>query len=449
MLRKFGRLLGLVAALSLLGADGCPAEDGNTPTANAGSDLVVELGEQASLDGEESSDPGGLALTYHWSLEFKPVTSSVTDDAFSRNGNAEAATTSFVPDTPGQYGVTLYVENENGQRSDLDYVRVVAGSTNTPPVADAGEDLVVAVDMVADLDGSASMDPEGAELEYEWAFDLVPPDSALTQEDDLFNQGSPDAAIVPDVAGQYVLRLRVYDGEFWSTPDFVTVSAVDDNEPPLANAGESYELTPCSPDTITLDGRGSYDPEGADVTYAWEVVSVPNGSAVSTANLVDADTGTPSFDWDEVGLYTLRLVVNDGELDSLPDYVAIRTVPHEPNSGPTADSGGDITIYATAFCTNNTCSPCGERSELLDGSGSLDPDHDELDFTWTITSGAATINGEHAEQAEIVLPSQDTTPNNQTVTVTLVQLDVEDCQGPTFGDTDDVTVTFYCFGQVY
>jgi len=449
MLRNLGRLLGLIVALLLLGADGCPSGDDSTPTADAGADLTVELGEQAALDGSASADPSGLALTYHWTLESKPISSAITDDAFSKNDAGDAASTSFVPDTPGTYGVSLYVENENGSESDLDYVVVVAGSTNNPPTADAGEDVVVAVDQVANLDGTLSADPEGVELDYEWSFDLLPPESALTEDEDLFNQGTPNAAIVPDVAGQYVLRLRVYDGEFWSTPDFVTVSAVDDNQPPLANAGDSWELTPCSPATVALDGRASYDPEGTDITYAWEIVSAPPGSSVNTANLQGADTGTPSFTWDEVGLYTARLVVSDGELESLPDYVAVRTVPTSPNDPPVADGGGNITINATAFCTGGTCSPCGGRSELLDGSGSYDPDHDALDFTWTITSGAGTINGEHAEQAELELPSQDTTPGDTTVTVTVIELAVEDCQGPTFGDTDEVTVTFYCYGQQY
>lgn len=449
MIRKIGQLLGILTALALLGAGGCPAEDGANPSANAGADLVVELGEQAALDGSASSDPGALALTFHWTLESRPVTSSADAESFSRNNSADASSTSFVPDVPGTYGVTLYVKNENGLLSDLDYVKIVAGSTNTLPVADAGEDVVVAVDMVADLDGNDSMDPEGADLTFEWAFDLIPPESMLDEAEDLFNQGTPNAAFLPDVAGQYVLRLRVYDGEFWSTPDFVTASAVDDNEPPLANAGDSWELTPCSPAIIVFDGRASYDPEGVDITYAWEVVSAPPGSSISTANLTGADTGTPSFTWDEVGLYTLRLVVNDGELDSLPDYVAVRTVPTTPNNPPTADGGGNITIYATAFCTGGNCSPCGGRSELLDGSGSFDPDHDPLDFTWTITSGAATINGEHAEQAEIDLPSQDTTQGNHTVTINIVELSVEDCQGPTFADTDEVTVTFDCYGQTY
>ena len=439
-------VLGLCFLALLLGNDKCETEVG-TPSSDAGADITIELGQPASLDATASADPDGGSLVFHWNLESKPFTSAMTNGSFSKNGAADASQTSFVPDVPGTYGISLYVVNEGEMASDLDYVVVIAGSTNTLPLADAGEDVTVGVDEVAYLDGSSSTDPEGAELNYEWSFDLVPSGSTLG-EGDLFNQGSPEAAIVPDVVGQYVLRLRVYDGEFWSTPDFVTVSALESNQPPIANAGDSFVLTPCSDDTVTLDGRASYDPEGQDITYTWELVSVPNGSSLTTADLSGADSGSPEFTWDEVGLYTARLVVVDGALSSVPDYVAVRTVLHDPNDGPVADAGGDILIDASAYCAGN-CSPCGEREELLDGSNSWDPDNDSLDFTWTIVNGPGTINGEHAEQAEVVVPSLQTTPNQTSISVTTVQLQVMDCQGEPLADLEEVTVTFRCTGNVY
>jgi hypothetical protein len=442
-------LLGLCSVAILMGNDGCETEEAESvPAADAGIDLVIALGDAAALDGSASSDPLGEGLTYYWNLESKPVSSDVTTESFTQNESVDAVNSSFVPDQPGTYGVSLYVENTTGNMSDLDYVVVIAGSTNTLPIADAGEDVNVAVDQVANLDGTASNDPEGADLSYEWSFDLVPAESALSEDTDLFNQGSPEAAIVPDVAGQYVLRLRVYDGEFWSAPDFVTVSAVDDNALPIANAGGSWELTPCSADLVEFDGRASYDPEGSDITYLWELVSVPDGSAITQADVAGLETGTPSLTWDVVGLYTLRLVVNDGLLNSEPDYVAVRTVPHLPNDVPTADAGGNITINASAYCSGS-CSPCGSREELLDGSWSTDPDNDPLDYTWTVINGSATINGEHAEQAELVLPSLNTTPNNYATATVQVQLDVEDCQGEDGRDSDVVSVTFRCYGQTY
>ena len=440
-------VLGVCCWLGLLGNDGCDTSDSEVPLANAGDDQVIQLGQQASLDGGLSEDPAGGDLLYHWELESKPVTSAVTSELFPMNHESGGASTSFVPDVPGTYGISLYVETDLGDESDLDYVVVVAGSTNTLPIADAGDDVVVAVGDVAYLDGSLSSDPEGAEITYEWSFDLLPAGSLLDEEEDLFNQGAPVSAIIPDVEGQFVLRLRVYDGEFWSAPDFVTVSGVESNQLPVADAGLSWELSPCSDAVVEFDGGASYDYEGSDLTYFWEVVSVPVGSAVSTATLDDADTATPSFIWDEIGLYTLRLVVNDGQLDSEPDYVAVRSVPTEPNTGPVADAGGNITYESSSFCQNNTCSTCGGPQIILDATQSWDPEHDALDYTWTITSGTGTINGEHAEQGELQMESLTPSGVGDTeITVVGVELAVEDCQGPAFGDTQEIIVYFSCTG---
>ena len=196
-------VLALCVLALLLGNESCEEESG-TPVADAGADITIELGQPAQLDGSASTDPDAGSLVFHWNLESKPVTSAMANSSFSKNTSADAAQTSFVPDVPGTYGVSLYVANEGEQSSDLDYVVVIAGSTNTLPVADAGVDVEAGVDEVAYLDGSASSDPEGAALQYEWSFDLVPADSTLT-ESDLFNQGSPEAAVVPDVVGQFVL----------------------------------------------------------------------------------------------------------------------------------------------------------------------------------------------------------------------------------------------------
>ena len=448
-LSRFTLACGLCSAAFMLGADGCSDdEEVSIPTASAGEDITIALGEPAVLDGSGSDDPSHTGLLFHWYLESKPISSSVTTESFAANESADAESTSFVPDQPGTYGVSLFVESLEGALSDLDYVVVIAGSTNTLPVADAGGDTTVAVDQVAYVDGTGSSDPEGADLGYEWVIELVPAASTLTEED-LFNQGSSEAAIVPDVVGQYVLRLRVYDGEFWSAPDFVTVSATEDNQAPLANAGESWELTPCSDDAIEFDGRASYDPDGGDITYVWELVSAPAGSTLTNDDVNGIDTGTPTLTWDVVGLYTMRLVVNDGELDSDADYVAVRSVSHLPNDPPTADAGGDFAIYASAYCSGATCSPCGEREELLDGSASFDPDNDELVYNWRVLSGSATINGEGAEQAELVMPSMTTTNGNTSTATFVVELNVEDCQGVAAGDTDAITVEFNCYGQSY
>jgi len=63
--------------------------------------------------------------------------------------------------------------------------------------------------------------------------------------------------------------------------------------------------------TATWDGSGSYDPEGEIVSYVWELVSVPAGSAVAMPYATGATVS--GFMPDLAGDYVARLTVrNDG-----------------------------------------------------------------------------------------------------------------------------------------
>ena len=77
--------------------------------------------------------------------------------------------------------------------------------------------------------------------------------------------------------------------------------------PPVANAGPNQNVN--IGDTVTLNGRASFDPQGRSLTYQWSMVSVPIGSQ---AQLAGTNTVSPSFVADVAGLYNAQLVVNDG-----------------------------------------------------------------------------------------------------------------------------------------
>jgi hypothetical protein len=91
------------------------------------------------------------------------------------------------------------------------------------------------------------------------------------------------------------------------------------NEPPVALAAPMSQHAVMG-SIIKLDGRNSYDPEGASLTYTWTFLEVPSGSELNNTSFDDlADGGqVVSFTPDVTGLYRAQLVVNDGQFDSAP-----------------------------------------------------------------------------------------------------------------------------------
>ena len=100
----------------------------------------------------------------------------------------------------------------------------------------------------------------------------------------------------------------------------VTV-ALPPNNPPVASAGNNQAVSLGA--TVSLDGRSSSDPDGTPVSFLWSLISSPAGSA---ARLSDPTAAQPTLTTDVPGLYTVQLVVNDGNRNSPPSIVTIRAV---------------------------------------------------------------------------------------------------------------------------
>ena len=82
---------------------------------------------------------------------------------------------------------------------------------NSPPIADAEVPVKVFLGQVTMVDGSASSDSDGDELNYTWVFTEFPPNSSLNNFNIPDNTNSR-FSFTPDSMGTYKLILSVNDG---------------------------------------------------------------------------------------------------------------------------------------------------------------------------------------------------------------------------------------------
>ncbi len=300
------------------------------------------------LDGSASSDPNGLTLQYTWVQTSGPM--SVTLE------NASTSRASFVGTKAGLYRFRLTCFNGRVSVSDTVDITIV----NVAPTVSAGNDVAINVNIQVVLHAAGS-DPNQDTLSYRWSL-------TAGQGVALPDMARQDIALTFSAAGQYRFSATCSDGSLTSSADevIVTVNAV--NHAPTADAGADQTVQAGA--LVTLDGRGSTDPDANTLTYSWRQTS---GTQVSLQN---AQSSTPYFTASSVGTFQFELVVNDGYISSVADTVWITVL--RQNTAPVAYAGDDLAAYAG--------SPVA-----LDGTGSYDPDGDALTYTWTQTSGASVV----------------------------------------------------------
>lgn len=426
------------------GKDSTPTQECTGPVANAGADQSVTPGTLVTLDGSASTACDEASKVYIWAVESVPVDSGV--DAGDLDLTDPAKPT-FVPDKVGTYVFSLVVSDGSGVTSTADVVVVDVTAGSARPVADCGGNLTANVGDRVNFDGSGSSDPEGAALTYQWSLASIPGCSALTSAS-IFNANTSVATIVPDCADVFVVGLAVSDGESWSDAAYCSVTVGTGNQPPVADAGNGGDLSPCTEQNYELNGFGSYDPEGATLTYTWSLLAAPSGSSTSNASFSDRNIANPIFVWDVTGEYTFELRVSDGVNESAPDLVVINFRDVAENAVPIANAGADQSITKETECETAsyvwTCPDCPGEDVEVDGTASDDPtDGDDLTFAWSDASGELTIANPTSPITTIYTPDVSGTYGTTTTRTWDVVLSVSDCADT---DTDSVTITYNCTG---
>jgi hypothetical protein len=280
------------------------------PVADAGDDKTVRPDDLVNLDGTASSDSDeNYPLSYTWQIITQPAGSS------ANLSDADTSTPSFTLDMNGDYTIQLVVTDALGAESEPD--TVIISTVNSKPVANAGDDQFLDTgSSTIQLDGSQSFDPDDDPITYEWTITSKPDGSFATLSDST----TPDPTFDADILGTYIIQLVVVDS-FGLVSEADEIVVTSENVKPVADAGGNQVVL--VGDTVFLDGSGSYDANGNDLTYSWSLVDKPEGSSAELSFPAAVD---PIFVADMEGIYTVSLVVNDGIVDSDPSNVTILAI---------------------------------------------------------------------------------------------------------------------------
>ncbi len=395
--------------------------------ADAGADQVVDEGEIVTLDGSGSSSPAPGPLSYLWGQDDNsghdillpnPLTAQQTFPAPS--GLTEDAELVFllgVSDTIG------------GFASDQVRVRVraAASGSNNPPTGRltidgdprSGQTLTADTSAIGDADGL----PDAGTFTYQWFADDGTTNAAIggaTGSTYLLTDAQIDARIS--------LVLRYTDN--LGVAERVTSLAVGPVVP--VNSAPVAVIAPIDPALlltegnltgldggidITLDGSGSSDPDGDNLTYLWSLSSATTGTPGGT--LDNDGLSTPVLTLFErlsiADTLTISLTVTDPdgeENTATAEYTLLPEAPI-PNRAPDALVGtGTATASLTAFS--------GE-TVTLDGSSSSDPDLGQtatLTYRWRHISnsffGEIPLDGAGTPTASFTAPPSTSDTNINT-----------------------------------
>ncbi len=278
---------------------------------------------------------GDLIASYSWDFDYSG------DHSF---GTGVIATHTY--SEPGSYTICLTVADaEDPPNTNTKCAPPVVVTGDGPPPPPPENHAPTAVLLVNPLEGFAgitefnfdartSSDADGDLLTFTWSFG-----------DGTSGSGNQVTHIF-DEPGNYLVRLTVKDPYNASTDatQMIAVSVLSGNQAPVAIIATGPR-TGTVPVTLTFDGRTSFDTDGDQLSYTWELKL--NGVLVDTAS-----GATITWTFELAGTYTVVLAVSDGQGGfgrSEPEIVEVTARVEAPGTGV-----GDIDPPAGQDVTPNS-----------------------------------------------------------------------------------------------
>ena len=290
--------------------------DTEPPLADAGPDLIIEMGESYLFDGKACRDNAGIT-NYTWSFTYN-----------NSNVFLYGMKHFFIFHIPGKYLITINVSDAwNNWDKDQMILTVIDPLS---PVGFAGDDITIDQHDTALFNGSSSNDNVGIN-NYTWSFTY--------REEDMYIYGINNYFQFDD-AGIYAVVLNVTDGAGnWAT-DTLNVTVLD-TTPPTVYAGEDIIIN--QSETVEFFfHQESYDNVGCwnwtwSFEYNGQIQMVYRSITMSVPHLLPI----PWFTFDIPGNYSVTMTVYDEADNWATDRLNITVLDLSPPIEPEIDTDND------------------------------------------------------------------------------------------------------------
>jgi len=297
---------------------------------------------------------------------------------------------------------------------DLEAIGVInQAAKNVAPSANAGQDQSVVEENNVSLQGSGS-DSDGNIVAYEWSQTSGPLVTLSAT-----NTATP-SFVAPSVSADTTLQFKLVvidDKGASSEADTLQIIVTQRNFAPVVDAGSERSVVEEA--NVSLQASAS-DADGSITAYQWSQLAGP------MVELLGADTASPSFVAPSISADTtlqFRLVVIDDKGKSSDADTVQITVCNRETSG----------CKPTAVAGNDRSASVGEVVSL-DGTASLDPQNQTLNYQWRQVSGPQ-VNLSDPNDPQPMFTSPMVTAN----TLLSFKLNVTDTDG-NISDADTVNI---------
>lgn len=281
---------------------------------------------QVRLDASRSQSLKGSLVKYQWDFG---------DGSDLQLGES----VSHVYTNSGSYSMTLHVEDDLGNKSEITgQIEVQAVSVapqaliTTTPAYKMGEALTGTLPFKVDFDASASASADNDIVKYEWDFN----------GDEVADEEGKKITHTFDKVGTSTVSLRIEDSKGQSGKASMQVTVQEPGILALINAAPEEGTIPL---TVSLDGSSSSAYNGKIVSYEWDFGD-------STPKTITG--ATISHKYTAVGTYTIKLkVVSDkNESASASKLIYVREIPLGACFSPSRKDGlAPLTVTFDSKCS--------------------------------------------------------------------------------------------------